>query len=1166
MLEHSDFVHLHVHTEYSLLDGACRISDLRHGPGDLILKAQEYKMSALAITDHGALFGAIEFYQQCMQAGIKPILGCEFYIAPGSRFEKQGGPAKSANHVTILARNETGWQNLMRLSTASYLEGFYYRPRIDKEILADYHDGLIVLSGCLKGEIPQLLLGDKYKQAMELAGNWKELFGMDNFYLEMMDQGIEEQKRLNEGLVRLSSDTGVPLVATNDCHYIGRQDSTLQEVLLAIGTGTNLDDPNRFRFQTDQFYFRSPREMKELFSFAPEAVANTVRIAELCNVTIDFETMHLPEFKPPAGYDFDNYLKELCEDGLSQKYPDASKNVRDRLEYELEVIKKMNFSGYFLIVGDIVQFAKREGVPVGPGRGSGAGSIVAYLLGITQIDPLKYNLLFERFLNPERKTMPDLDIDFADYGRDRIIQFIKEKYGASSVSQIGALSTEKSRAAIRDTGRALGVPLPDVDRLAKLVPPTVRSIHEAIKTTDELTNIYNTNETLRNLLDMAERVEERKRHLGTHAAGIVITRGELSKYVPLAKTSADVVVTQFEDDYIIALGLLKIDILGLKNLSVIKETVELVERRTQKKLDVEASGLKDRKTFELLRQAHTDGVFQLESAGMKDLLRKLKPTEFQDIVAVIALYRPGPMASGMLNEFIERKHQRKAIAYEHQQLEPVLKDTYGIIVYQEQVMQIAQRIGGFSLAKADILRRGMGKKIPEEIEKYRSDFITGAKQKDIPGRSADKVYSLMEKFGGYGFNRSHATAYAMISYRTAYLKANYPLEFMCALLNGELGQTGQEKLAEYAGECRRMRIEILPPSINKSHVRFIPEGKNVRFGLWAIKNVGSAAVDAIIKEREENKEYKSVEDFFERIPPGAVNHKMMECLIKVGAFDEFKIARSRIFAGLESLLAQNNRRSRIAGRGTGQGLLFKEQEGLPEKPVLPEIDEWAENRRLIYEKELAGFFLSGHPLARHVDEIENYVTHHLGELHGFSGPVRVGGIITSMKRSRTRTGKAMAVGHFEDFSGSIDIVFFPQALEQLGGTVRHDAVLIVEGRIQEDDRGRRLVVEEAIPLEQARQKLVTGIDILISLPGLKDGLVERVHELFIKYPGDCKVNFIVNDRAHGTIKMKSDAKVNVSEEFLEQLGSLIGKDCIHLHSANISKVNQNNHVRQPYHA
>ncbi len=634
--------------------------------------------------------------------------------------------------------------------------------------------------------------------------------------------------------------------------------------------------------------------------------------------------------------------------------------------------------------------------------------------------------------------------------------------------------------------------------------------------------------------------------------------------MPLAKTSADVVVTQFEDDYIIALGLLKIDILGLKNLSVIKETIEMVERRTQKKLDVEASGLKDRKTFELLRQARTDGVFQLESAGMKDLLRKLKPTEFQDIVAVIALYRPGPMASGMLDEFIECKHQRRAVTYEHSDLEPILKDTKGIIVYQEQVMQIAQRIGGFSLAKADILRRGMGKKIPEEIEKYRSDFITGAKQNGIPERSAEKIYSLMEKFGGYGFNRSHATAYAMISYRTAYLKANYPLEFMCALLNGELGQTGQEKLAEYAGECRRMGIEILPPSINKSQSRFVPEGKNIRFGLWAIKNVGSAAVDAIVREREENKEYQSVEDFFERIPPGTVNRKMMESLVKVGAFDEFGIARSRIFAGLESLLAQNNRRSRIASSGARQGLLFEEQKSASAKPVLPEIDEWAENRRLVYEKELAGFFLSGHPLARHVNEIENYVTHHLGELQGFSGKVRVGGIITSMKRSRTRAGKAMAVGHFEDFSGSIDIVFFPQALEQLGGTVRRDAVLIVEGRIQDDERGSRLVVEEAIPLEQARQKLVKGIDISVSLAGLEDGLVEKIHELFIKYPGDCKVNFIINTTVHGTIKMKSEIKVNVSGDFLEQLGKLIGRDHIHLHSANPSKVSQNNRLYRPY--
>ncbi|MFB0528249.1 MAG: DNA polymerase III subunit alpha, partial [bacterium] len=960
-MEHSDFVHLHLHTEYSLLDGACRIRDNRGAPGNLIQRASQYRMPALGITDHGNMFGAIEFYQACVNSGIKPIMGCEIYVAPQSRYVKEGsGISEAANHLIILAKDRTGYKNLMKLVSIGYLEGFYYRPRVDKEVLKDYCKGLVCLTGCLKSEVSQAILNDDYDKAKKAISFYGEIFGKQNLYLELIDNGISEQKKVCRELIKLGKEMKIPLAATNDCHYVDKADAYVQEILLCIGTGKTLDDPSHLKFSTEEFYFKSPQEMKQIFSEIPQAIKSTIEITEKCSLQLDFETMHLPEYKVPENYNLDEYLRNLCEGGLKKRYTKVTPDICRRLDYELSVISQMGFASYFLIVWDFIEYAKHQKIMVGPGRGSGAGSLVAYLLGITELDPLKYGLLFERFLNPGRKSMPDLDIDFADNGRDRVIDYVKEKYGEKNVAQIITFGTMWARAVVRDTGRVLNVPLLEVDGIAKLIP-FGETIQGALQLVPELKRRYDTDGVVRNLLDTAQKIEGIKRHTGVHAAGIVITPGEMVNYVPLAKSSKKMVTTQYEDSALIRLGLLKIDFLGLRTLTVIDEALKLISKRT-KEAPQEPSDipLDNRKTYKLLAEAKSAGVFQLESAGMRDLLRKLKPTEFSDVIALVALYRPGPIGSGMVDEFVARKHKRAKINYEHPSLEPILKDTYGVILYQEDVMRIATELAGFTPEQADVLRQAMGKKIPTEIERQRESFVKGAAKKEISTGKANRIFDAMVKFGGYGFNKSHASAYALLAYQTAWLKANYPLEYMTVLLSSEMEDT--DKIVEYISESHQMGITVLPPSVDKSFSEFRIENGAIRFGLLAIKNVGQAAIDSIVRARVSGGAFRSLYDFCVRVDSRLVNRRAIESLIKAGCFDSLGQPRAQFFKGLDLILEKASRaqKERLSGQTSFLGLVDSTLEEVEE---LPPSKEWEENKLLAYEKEVLGFYITGHPLA-----------------------------------------------------------------------------------------------------------------------------------------------------------------------------------------------------------
>ena len=898
-MPHSDFVHLHLHTQFSLLDGACRIPEL-------LALANQFKMPSLAITDHGNMFGAIDFYIEARKAGIKPIIGCEAYIAPGSRLEKSSaGIEDAAYHIILLAKDETGYGNLMKLVSIGYLEGFYYRPRIDKEALEQYSKGLIGLSACLKGEIPSLLRQRRFNDALKCADTYLQIFGKDNFFLEVQGNSLPEQAIVNVDLIKLSKELNIPLIATNDVHYLTKERAASHEALLCIQTQTTLDDPNRMRFGTDEFYFTSPQEMKKLFKELPQAISNTIAVSERCNLELDFNKPHLPKYEPPVGKTKDEYLRELCEEGLIKRYGKSSSEISLRLEHELKIIKDMGFISYFLIVWDFIHYAKKEGIPVGPGRGSAAGSLVSYLLGITDLDPLKYGLLFERFLNPERMGLPDIDIDFCYERRQEVIDYVTNKYGQENVAQIITFGTMQARAVVRDVGRVMGLPYADVDRIAKLIPAEPdMTLKKALDSETELMNLYKNDSRISKLINTALVLEGLNRHASVHAAGVVIADKPLDNYSPLFKTGDDQVTTGYSMGVLEKIGLLKVDFLGLRTLTVIDETLKLVKKTQGKEINIETLPLDDSKTYKLLASAQTSGVFQIESSGMRDLLKKMEPSRFEDIIALLALYRPGPIGSGMLDDYIRRKHKIIPIKYEHPKLEPILKETYGIMVYQEQIMQIASSLAGFSLAQADLLRKAMGKKIPEVMEKQRINFILGCVKNGIKELLANKIFDLMEYFSGYGFNKSHSTAYALISYRTAYLKANYPVEFMTALLTSERSNT--DKIVEYVSEAERMGLQVRPPDINDSEPLFkAVDAKTIRFGLLAIKNVGGGAAESIIKARESSK-FVSLEDLCSRIDLRLANKKVLESLIKCGAFDYFNTTRAQMFASLEFILESAN--------------------------------------------------------------------------------------------------------------------------------------------------------------------------------------------------------------------------------------------------------------------
>ncbi len=1206
-----EFVHLHNHTEYSLLDGACRIVDDRDLPAELLRWISTFSNPALAITDHGNMFGAIEFYRACTSLGIKPIIGCEVYIAPQSRFMKKNlgkvnntlakgdsQPEVSFDHLTLLATDITGYKNLMNLVSIGYLEGYYYRPRIDKEILEKYRQGLIVLSGCLKGEIQRLLLQGKNEEAKKQVDYFSQIFGKGNFYLELMDNDMPQQKKLIPLLVELSKTTGIEVVVTNDCHYLKKEDAYAHDILLCIGTGRKLNEPERLRFPTNEFYYKSADEMHRLFSYSPQGLKNTLVIAEKCNLRISFDQLYLPEYiLPQGGYlNLDEYLENLCYQGLKERYPSAGSGhpesaeghsettpeIDKRLRDELALIKKMGYAGYFLIVWDFVRYAKKEGIPIGPGRGSGAGSLVAYVLGITNIDPLKYGLLFERFLNPERRTLPDLDIDFSDTGREKVITYVKEKYGNKNVAQIITFGSMDARLAVRDVGRVLDLPLSLVDRIAKLIP-FGSNIFNALQTVPQLKNEFDENEPVQQMLTIAQKLEGLKRHTGVHAAGIVIAKEEITNFTPLAKqANTEVVTTQYNDDSLLKLGMLKIDFLGLRNLTTIEDTLTVVNRRKKLKLTRETIPLDDKTTFQLLSEAKTVGVFQLSSSGMRDLLRKLKPTIFEDLIALVSLYRPGPMGSGMLDEFVLRKHNPARIKYEHPLLEPILKETYGVIVYQEQVMRIAAVLAGFTPAEADILRQAMGKKIPEEIERQRGHFLEGAKEKHLEKRIANKIFDLLVHFGGYGFNKSHAAAYALLAYKTAFLKANHPIEYMTVLLGSEIGRATLEKsrLMEYVQEAEEMGIEIIPPDIQHSFTNFSIETHNgkegIRYALSAIKNVGEGATEIIVQEREKAEhlkggKYKSFEDFLWRLVNTAeraldhtgsgragLNRKTLESLIKAGACDCFNQPRAQLFAGLDTLLEKISREQRLAKQGSFFSnfdlTLGQESAAKSQQP----ISEWPEHLLLNYEKEMLGFYFSGHPLARWSKELKLYSTCSLAQLKNESERfentnIRCAGIIVNVKRLISKEKKEQyARFKLEDLDDEIDVLVFPKAYANgLAKYLVPNSMIVVSGRVNPREEKIELIAESILPFIEAREKYVRHLWIKLSAAGLEDDFLKKLKNIMEKHPGKCKVGLhLINPAVsqhppeEKEILIESGFSVSPKEELVAEIEEFLGKEAV----------------------
>jgi DNA polymerase-3 subunit alpha len=1135
------FVHLHNHTCYSLLDGASKIPEL-------VQQAKEQGMQALAITDHGVMYGVIEFYKEAKKAGIKPIIGCEVYVARRSRWDKVAGLDDSPYHLVLLAENQEGYQNLIKLVSAAWLEGFYYKPRVDKELLRKYHKGLIALSACLAGEVPALLLEGKEEEARAAALDYQDIFGMHNFYLELQDHGLAEQRKANSALLRIARETGIPLVATNDVHYTRRNDAAIQDVMLCIQTGKTLQDQDRMRFETEEFYLKSAEEMRLLFGDYPEALANTVRIAERCQVDFKFGENHLPFYEVPQGYNADTYLEHLCQQGLRERYPQIASMHQERLAYELAIIKKMGYSSYFLIVWDFIHYAKKQGIFVGPGRGSAAGSLVSYCLGITDIDPLKYDLLFERFLNPERVSMPDIDIDFCFERRGEIIEYVVEKYGADRVAQIITFGTMAARAAIRDAGRAMNVPLALVDKVAKLVPSELGiTIDRALEVSPELVQMAEEDSVVKQLLLTARALEGMPRHAGTHAAGIVISQKPLDQHLPLQKTAEGLVSTQFDKDTVEEIGLLKMDLLGLRTLTVINNTVQLIAQSQKKQIDINRIPLDDHKTYELLSQGDTIGVFQLESSGLRAILRELKPQTFEDIVALVALYRPGPLGSGMVEDFIKRRHGEVEVKYLHPALEPILRTTYGVILYQEQVMRIASDLAGFTLGEADLLRRAMGKKKPEIIAGLRKQFVEGAVKNGVDGEVAGKIFDLMEYFAGYGFNKSHSAAYALLAYQTAYLKAHYPVEFMAALLTSVMESS--DRIPFYIEECRQHKIAVLPPDVNESAESFLVSGNKIRFGLAAIKQVGHNAIQAILEERR-NGRFLSLQDFCERVDLSQVNRRVLENLIKCGAFGSVPGTRAQLLEVLHLCIDQGLawQRQKNSNQLSLFDLTSTPASFKPSIP-LPEIRDFSEREILQMEKETLGLYLSGHPLAEYMGVIRGKTTHTIEDLtQATDGDLVVlAGIITAVRRSVTKRGETMAYFTLEDLSGTVEALLFPKNLAKFNDLLKNDSPVLVKARLNLQEDKPKIFVESISSLTNVEWQVEPGTATTLYLKisaNVDENLIwEELRPIIAHYQGKTPL-YLYFPHLKKLIKSKPEFWVNVLPQLMVELESLTGVEAI----------------------
>lgn len=1021
-------------------------------------------MDSCAITDHGCLYGLVDFYRACNQQGVKPILGCEVYVANRTLHDRTPHIDDNPYHLVLLAENDVGYSNLLKLSSLGYTEGFYYKPRVDKKALAEHSEGLIALSACLSGEVPSYVAQGRIDEAEAVARQYLEIFGRDSFFLEIQSNGMRVQDLVNRQLVQLGRKLGVPVVATNDVHYLRREDATAHDVLLCIQTGSVVDDPSRMRFPTDQFYLKSAEEMYREFAEIPEACAMTARIAERCNVELDFDTLHMPEFEAPPGQTLDSYLRRLCEEGAIRRFGAISREVRERLDYELGIIERMGYSGYFLIVWDFIRYAKSQGIYVGPGRGSAPGSLAAYCLGITDVDPLAYNLLFERFLNPERVTMPDIDVDFCYERRGEVIDYVAGKYGSDKVAQIITFGTMAARAAIRDVGRALKFSYAEVDRIAKLVPAELNmTIDRALEVSPELAAAVGESERNRTLIEIARAVEGLPRHPSVHAAGVVISKDPLTDHVPLYKSADGVLTTQYPMEDLERLGIVKMDFLGLRTLTVIGNTVEIVKHTRNEDVDIESIPLDDPMVYEMLRNAESEGVFQLESSLFQNMLREVKPTKFEDLVAIVALGRPGPMV--MTGDFVRGKHCHDTVKYPHPALEKILEPTYGVMLYQEQVMQAASELAGFSLGEADMLRRAMGKKKPEVIAGLRDRFMEGALGRGVSERAAQEVFSLIERFAGYGFNKSHSAAYALISYRTAYLRCHYFPEFMASTLTSVMGSS--ERVAMYIDVCRAAGVDVLPPNVNESFKGFTVSGNTIRFGLGAIKNVGEGAAESIISARKSGGPFVSFVDFCNRVDMTAVNRKALESLIRCGAFSKFGKRRA-LLAIMDQVCDQSAVRQRHQESGQASFFdLFEEPSGFGTADIpLPDVPDFSESQILAMEKELLGLYISGHPLASVAEAIRKVATMSVRDLSNAEDGAyaTLAGVIIGRKQIITRTGQPMAFVQIEDLTGQVEVVVFPRTYQECADILARDAIVVVKGRVDVKEEGIKILADSITEL------------------------------------------------------------------------------------------------------
>jgi DNA polymerase-3 subunit alpha len=1189
-----DFVHLHLHTEFSLLDGACRIDEV-------LDQAVALKMPAIAVTEHGNMFSSVIFHDHARARGLNPILGCEVYVAPGSRSNKTGSPGETQNHLVLLAETLEGYHNLIKLVSAGYTDGFYYKPRIDKELLQQHGKGLIGLSSCLKGEVAEQLWHQQERKALEAAATYRDILGPGNFFLEMQWHGIEEQRAVNAGLPAIARDLQLPLVCTNDVHYLRATDAHAHDILLCIGTGKAFTDPKRLRYDAAQFFLKTPEEMAAAFGDYPDALANTVRIAERCRVKLPDGDNHLPNFDVPAPFTLDEYFEHVVREGFAERLPRLRQLATDgrlrftldeyerRLSYEIEMIKRMKYSGYFLIVWDFIRYAREHGIPVGPGRGSAAGSLVAYCLRITDVDPIDFGLIFERFLNPERVSLPDIDIDFCERRRGEVIDYVTRKYGRENVAQIITFGTMKAKAVVRDVGRVLEMPFGEVDKVAKQIPPALDiTLDKALEESPALRDLEANDAKVRELLAVAKRLEGMTRHASVHAAGVVIAPRAITEFAPLYKGARDEITTQWSMKEIERIGLLKMDFLGLSTLTLIFDAIDEIRRTTGVTLDIDAVPLDDPKTYQIFQDGQTFGIFQFESSGMRDILRKAKPQRLDDLIALNALYRPGPLRSGMVDDFIARKQGRTAVTYELPELEPILADTYGVIAYQEQVMRISNVLAGFTLGEADLLRKAMGKKNPEVMAKMRGAFVEGAKKNKITEKKAARIFELMEHFAGYGFNKSHSTAYAFLAYQTAYLKANYPWHFAAALLTIEAQNT--DKLAIYLGECRERGIPILPPDINESQLRFTVEPqRGVRFGLTAIKNVGEGAIDSLLMVRAKKGRINSLHALCEELDLRLANKRVFESLVKAGAFDRVyrdpSLAslptaelRPRMIAAIDAACDHGARHQRDISEGQAQlfGSIVEEPEqaaGGAHLPALPQCEPWTEVQQLAFEKETLGLYWSGHPVDRFADALREFGAKPTGELAELpasgsrgsgawspKGPkpiepdAAIGGIVAAVRPLKTRKGDRMAVFSLEDAIGSVEVIAFPEAFQRAAPLIETGTLVLVRGKLERDEEAVRVIASEIVPLESVRERIAREVAIRLTKPVGRE-VFETLGEIFARHRGDRRILFEIEvpsvpSAREGRLCVKADLSVQIrvrpSPTLIAEVEQVVGPGAVSL--------------------